>query len=240
MNKALILGASSLLLILTILLLLPNKTYDHSAIQHTTFKQTGVIINTHSGHSTKSWGSTNSARGSSSQVSHTSYLSSGQSLRNGSRTQSGSYSGIGSGIGSSSYTNLDSGIRSGKTSGQNYSLLSRQHQSTSSHSNYSTLSGQSSLQLQTNALENKVYANRAVGVNTTYQMANQTLIAQSNSAESTYKPFADVPVTQNAMMNGFPDVPGEIAPLSHAAALLIFGLSFLLMKIVMKKMVVKS
>lgn len=234
MNKALILGASSLLLILTILLLLPNKTYDHSTIQHTTFKQTGGIINTHSGHSTKSWGSTNSARGSSSQVSQTSYLSSGQSLRNGS-THSGSYSSIGSGMGSSSYTNSDSGIRSGKTSDQNYSLLSRQHQSTSSHSNYSTLSGQSSLQLQSNSLENKVYANRTVGVNTTYQMANQTLIAQTNNSESTYKPFVDVPVTQKAMMNGFPDTPGEIAPLGHAAALLIFGLSFLLIKIVIKK-----
>lgn len=229
MKKALILGASSLLLLLTIMFLIPNKSYEHSALQHTTFKKTGVMINTHSGHQNNSWGSainrrsnnTNRLNKSGLRSSHTSNLSSG--------------SGWGT---KSSYRSHAS------TSSQSYALLSTQHQSNRGHSHYtnyspSNLQGLSKSGTSTMGTRNKVYANRAVGVTTNYQMANTSLIAQagssSYSSKANQEPFADAPVVMNAMMGGFPDSPGEIAPLGHTIALLIFGLSFMLVKVVMKK-----
>lgn len=110
-----------------------------------------------------------------------------------------------------------------------YTLLSTKHQS-----NYGSQNNLGQLQFQT-TFSDKAYANRSVGVSTTYQMANTSLIAQVKNSEPTDQPFSDLPEQMNASMD-FPIPPADPpVPLGNTTALLIFGLGFVLIKVVWKK-----
>lgn len=197
-------------LIMTILFLIPNNTNHHSAMQHTTFKQKGNMVNTHFGSHTQSWTLVASSATPSYGQSH-------HSTTTPNRNRS---------LNNTSHSTMATLTTNQASHNSRYSLLTAQGPSSQGYQNNS-----SNVQMQ--GLENTASANRKIGTSSNNQINNISPIANGSTYDTENTPFSNIPVIM--MENGFPGYSADPVPLKDNAALLIFGLSFLLIKIVVKK-----
>ena len=228
MKRILILGASMLLLLSTILLMLPNNTAHHAVEQAINFKHQGISTHAPSNSNVITQQGTLTAQ----ELNFESTLSSSQRTITGQQITSGTVRSIASSRNQSIHTTASRslGHHNANTWGN----------STTSHTGILTTLKQNSLsalQVQDQAQNSgqSTYAKNAVAVNTNFPTMN--LMAQATSGKTTeLMDLSDAPTIMNSCIKI--SHPGDpvTSPLGQGTILLLFGLGFMGLKFIAKKM----
>lgn len=228
MKRILILGASMLLLLSTILLMLPSNTAHHVAEQAINFKHQGISTHAPSNSNIITQQGTMTAR----ELNFESTLSSRQRTITGPQITSGTVRSIASSRNQSIHTTASRslGHHNANTWGN----------STTSHTGILTTLKQNSLsvlQVQDQGQNSgqSTYSNSAVAVNTNFPTMN--LIAQATSGKTTgLMDLSDAPTIMNSGCITASHPGDPVTPLGQGTILLLFGVGFMGLKFIAKKM----